>query len=120
MDATMRTDYFGRKADEAFEAFAGPFYRRTKAEYRTCATVADLHKLSKACWKEANYASRTINRNGYDNMPRHGCAPYDRYSALYDQARTLAIEFYKKAQRIEAGESAAVVMPHLAKATGAP
>ncbi len=65
---TMRTDYFGRKADEAYEAFAGPFLDRTKAEYRGCKTAADLHALSRKCWKEADGASRTINRYGYDNM----------------------------------------------------
>ncbi len=108
--------YHDRKADEAYEAFAGPFYERTKQEYRQCKTVADLHALSKKCWKEADYAARTINRNGYDNMTRHGCMPYDKYSALHEQARTLAIEFYKKAKRIEGGESPEVVMPHLAKA----
>jgi len=108
--------YHERRADEAYEAFAGPFYRSTKQEYRRCKTAADLHALSRKCWKEANYASATINRNGYENMTRHGTMPYDKYSALYEQARTLAIEFYKKAKRIEAGEAAEVVMPHLAKA----
>jgi len=115
----MRTDYFGRKADEAYEAFAGPFYRAKLAEYRTCKSAADLHALSRKCWKEADEAARTINRNGYDNMTRHGCGPYDRYSALYDQARTLAIEFFKKAKRIEGGEAPETVMPHLAPKTGA-
>lgn len=108
--------YHERKADEAFEAFAGPFYRTTKAEYRNCKTAADLHALSRKCWKEANYATRTINRNGYDNMTRHGCMPYDKYSALHEQARSLAIDFYHKAKRIEAGEAVEAVMPHLARA----
>lgn len=107
--------YHEEKAQEAYDAFAGPFASLFKEKYRKCQTAADLHKLSKECWKEANRASRTININGYDNMTRHGCAPYDRYSALYDQARTYAIEFYKKAKRIEAGEAAEDVMPHLAR-----
>lgn len=110
---TMRNDYHGRKADEAYEAFAGPFYDAMKVEYRACRTAADLRVLSRKCWKQADDASHIINRNGYDNMTRHGCGPYDRYSALYDQARTLAIVFFKKAKRIEAGELAELVMPHL-------
>lgn len=115
----MRTDYFGRKADEAFEAFAGPFFDSMKAEYRTCRTAADLHALSRKCWKEANSAARTINTNGFDNFTRHGPGPYDRYSALYEQARTLAITFFKKAKQIEAGQAVETVMPHVATQTAA-
>jgi len=116
MSAAMRTDYFGRKADEAYEAYAGPFYRSTLEEYRKCQTAADLHALSRKCWKEANHAARTINRNGYENMTRHGCGPYDRWSALYEKSRTLAIEFFKKAKRIEEGKPVEQVMPHLGRA----
>ena len=105
--------YHEDKAREAYDTFAAPFKERAKAQYRQCKTAADLHALSKQCWKEANEAARTINRNGYDNMTRHGCAPYDRYSALYDQARTYAIEFWRKAKRIEEGEAPETVMPHL-------
>lgn len=107
--------YHEDKAAAAWAAFAEPFKVRTIAAYRECKSAADLHKLSRACWKEADHAARTINRNGYDNMTRHGTAPYDRYSALYDQAKTFAIEFYRKAQRIEQGEAAETVMPHLNK-----
>lgn len=107
--------YHERKAREAYETYAAPFVERTRLAYRQCASAADLHKLSKACWREANNAARTINRNGYDNFTRHGTAPYDRYDALHSQAREYAIAFYKKALRIEAGEAPETVMPHLAK-----
>lgn len=105
--------YHERKADEAYNAFAAAFVVRAKAEYKKCKTSSDLHKLSKSCWKEANQAAATINRNGYDNFTRHGTMNYDKYDALYTQARSFAIEFYKKAKRIDSGEKAEIVMPHL-------
>lgn len=111
--------YHERRADDAYEAYAAPFVARTKAAYRGCRTAADLHALSRKCWKEADEAARTSNRNGYENFTRHGTMPYDRLSALHDQAKTFAIEFYKKAKRIEAGESIAVVCPAIASATEA-
>ena len=105
--------YHERRAEEAYNFLAAPFVAEFKTKYRNCKTVSDLHLLSKECWGEANYAARTINQNGYDNFTRHGTMPYDKFSALYDQARTYAIEFWKKAKRIEAGEDITLVMPHL-------
>lgn len=104
-------DYHDRKAQRAYDAYAGPFVKGTKDKYRACKTAADLHALSKACWAEHNYAVRRAN--AVSNMTMHGTHPYDSWDALATEARNLAIQVYRKAVRIEGGEAPEAVLPHL-------
>lgn len=108
----MKT-YHELQAEKAYNAFAAGFVQRTKEKYRQCTTEEDLRILSKQCWKEHDSAWRTISRNGYENMTRHGTMPYDRYSALAMEAENYAKQLYKKAELLKAGALAEDVLPHL-------
>jgi hypothetical protein len=107
-------DWRDQQIERADEAMAKPFRSNMKAAYRQCRNAADLHRLSRECWKTRDDAVRQANK--VNNFTKHGTHKYDMWSMLADDAESMAKQFYRKAKAIEAGEPIDKVLPFLATA----